>query len=123
VVKKFITNESHLEVVLDNGKQIECDFAILCAGVKTEFGAGPECWFGAGYSWHIVADGYLTTSDPDIFAAGDAVEVRDPILGGRTAIPLAGPANKQGRLVADNIMGARNRYWGSMGAFILKAGN
>lgn len=122
VVKKFITNESHLGVVLDNGKQFECDFAILCAGVKPNSELARSAGLELGTRGHIVTDEYLKTSDPNIFAAGDAVEVRDPILGGRTAIPLAGPANKQGRLVADNIMGAQARYLGSIGASILKAG-
>ncbi|NCC60553.1 MAG: CoA-disulfide reductase, partial [Verrucomicrobiae bacterium] len=102
VVKKFITNESHLGVILDNGKQIKCDFAILCAGVKPNSDLARSVGLELGTHGHIVTDEYLRTSDPDIFAAGDAVEVRNPILGGRIAIPLAGPANKQGRLVADN---------------------
>lgn len=122
MVKKFITNESNLRVVLDDGKQIECDFATLCAGVKPNSELARSAGLELGLQGHIVTDEYLTTSDPNIFAAGDAVEVRDPILGGKTAIPLAGPANKQGRLVADNIMGAQARYWGSIGTSILKAG-
>ena len=123
MVTKFITDGPHLGVVLDNGKELECDFAILCAGVKPNSGLARDAGLELAERGHIVSDEYLRTSDPDIFAAGDVVEVRDPILGGKTTIPLAGPANKQARVVADNIMGGKVKYWGSLGTSILKAGN
>jgi NADPH-dependent 2,4-dienoyl-CoA reductase/sulfur reductase-like enzyme len=68
----------------------------------------------------IVVDEYLRTSDPDIYAVGDVIEVEDFIFKDRTMIPLAGPANKQGRIAADNIAGGSERYAGTQGTSVAK---
>lgn len=121
-VKAYREHLDCVEVELDDGTRIEADLVIVSTGVRPNTaiaaGAGLEC----GPRGHIVVDEHLRTSDPDIFAAGDAVEVAEPVFGGRTAIPLAGPANKQGRIAADNICGGRSVYRGSFGTSIVKVG-
>ncbi|MDD3155285.1 MAG: DsrE/DsrF/DrsH-like family protein, partial [Victivallaceae bacterium] len=80
--------------------------------------AGIAC----GLRGHIIVDEHMRTSDLCIYAAGDVVECVDPLLGGRAAVPLAGPANKQGRIVADNIAGGSCVYRGSFGTSVVKVG-
>lgn len=109
--------------ILDNGGEIPADVAVLSIGVKPNSELALGAGLTLGERGHIVVDECLRTSDPDIHAAGDAVEVVDPILGGRIAVPLAGPANKQGRVAADNMAGRASRYQGSLGASIVKLGS
>ena len=121
-VKNYVDKGATVEVVLDDGGALECDAVITAIGVKPNSHLAAECGLACGARGHISVDGHLRTSDPDIYAAGDAVEVRDPILGGITAIPLAGPANKQGRIAADNIAGGDSVYGGSIGTSVVKVG-
>jgi NADPH-dependent 2,4-dienoyl-CoA reductase/sulfur reductase-like enzyme/rhodanese-related sulfurtransferase len=106
---------------LKSGMSIESDMVLLSIGVKpnTGFIAGSGIQLGA--KGHIIVDSYLRTNVPDIFAAGDAIEVVNPFTLKKTAVPLAGPANKQGRIAADNIHGeTRQSYNGTMGTAIAK---
>ncbi|MDO4627712.1 MAG: FAD-dependent oxidoreductase [Planctomycetia bacterium] len=116
------TGKDTLFAVLDNGERIPADVVIVSAGVRPNSmlaqAAGLEC----GPRGHICVNEFLQTSDPDIYAAGDAVEITEPIFGGKTAIPLAGPANKQGRIAADNLAGGSKTYHGSYGASVVKVG-
>jgi NADPH-dependent 2,4-dienoyl-CoA reductase/sulfur reductase-like enzyme/rhodanese-related sulfurtransferase len=111
---------SSLEITVRSGNELRCDFAILAAGVRPEAKLAKDAGLEIGAQGGIKVNEYLQTSDPDIYAIGDAVEVRDSILGGATLIPLAGPANKQGRMVADNICGRKRCYGGTQGTAILK---
>ncbi len=111
---------SSLEVTLRSGNKLHCDFAILAAGVRPEVKLAKDAGLEIGARGGIKVNEYLQTSDPDIYAIGDAVEVRDFVLGVETLIPLAGPANKQGRMVADNICGGKHRYCGTQGTAIVK---
>jgi len=111
---------SSLEVGLRSGSKLRCDFAMLAAGVRPEVKLAKDAGLEIGVQGGIKVNEYLQTSDPDIYAIGDAVEVRDFVLGGPTLIPLAGPANKQGRMVADNICGRKRRYGGTQGTAILR---
>jgi NADPH-dependent 2,4-dienoyl-CoA reductase/sulfur reductase-like enzyme/rhodanese-related sulfurtransferase len=111
---------SSLEVTLRSGNKLRCDFAILAAGVRPEVKLAKDGGLEIGARGGIKVNEYLQTSDPDIYAIGDAVEVRDFVLGGAALIPLAGPANKQGRMVADNICGRKHRYSGTQGTAILR---
>lgn len=122
-VKNYVDKGSSVEVVLDEGDTLACDAVITAIGVKPNSHLAAESGLACGDRGHISVDGHLRTSDPDIYAAGDAVEVRDPILGGITAIPLAGPANKQGRIAADNIAGGDSVYRGSIGTSVVKVGS
>ncbi|MDO4575596.1 MAG: FAD-dependent oxidoreductase [Planctomycetia bacterium] len=108
--------------VLDNGEVLEADFVVSCTGVRPNSELAKEAGLELGPRGHIVVDRNLRTSDPFIFAAGDVVEVLDPITQTKTAIPLAGPANRQGRIVADNIVGRNETYSGTLGTSIVKIG-
>jgi NADPH-dependent 2,4-dienoyl-CoA reductase/sulfur reductase-like enzyme/rhodanese-related sulfurtransferase len=111
---------SSLRVVLKSGKELDCDFAMLTVGVRPEVKLAKEAGLEIGSRAGIKVNEHLQTSDPDIYAIGDAVEVRDFVLGNAALIPLAGPANKQGRMAADNICGRKRTYAGTQGTAILK---
>ena len=123
LVKQYHEHPDFVEVELDDGSKVETDLAIVSTGVRPNTAIAAEAGLECGPRGHIVVDEHLRTSDPDIFAAGDAVEVAEPVFGGRTAIPLAGPANKQGRIAADNICGGHSAYKGSFGTSIVKVGH
>ena len=122
-VKRYHEHLDCVEVELDDGSKIESDLVIVSTGVRPNTAIAAEAGLECGPRGHIIVDESLRTSDPDIFAAGDAVEVAEPIFGGKTAIPLAGPANKQGRIAADNICGGKSVYRGSFGTSIVKVGH
>jgi len=88
---------------LKSGRVVEADLAVLAVGVRPETGLAREAGLTLGPRGHIRVNEFLQTSDSDIYAAGDAVEVEDFITGDPTAVPLGGPANRQGRLAADHI--------------------
>ncbi|MHC4326087.1 MAG: CoA-disulfide reductase, partial [Planctomycetota bacterium] len=119
-VSSFQQTSSSLQVTLKSGIKLACDFAILAVGVRPEVKLAKEAGLQIGSSGGIKVNEYLQTSDPDIYAIGDAVEVRDFVLGNAALIPLAGPANKQGRMAADNICGRNRTYSGTQGTAILK---
>ncbi len=121
-VKRYQEHLDCVEMELDDGSKIETDLAIVSTGVRPNTAIAAAAGLECGPRGHIVVDEHLRTSDPDIFAAGDAVEVAEPVFGGKTAIPLAGPANKQGRIAADNICGGKSVYRGSFGTSIVKVG-
>lgn len=108
---------------LNDGTELAADLVVVSVGVKPNSELAAAAGLTLGPRGHIVVDEHLRTSDPDIYAAGDAVEVVDRISGKKTAIPLAGPANKQGRIVADNIAGKERVYRGSWGASVIKIGS
>jgi rhodanese-related sulfurtransferase len=93
---------------------------MLAVGVKPEVTLAKEAGLEIGGTGGIKVNEYLQTSDPDIYAIGDAIEVKDFVLGMDALIPLAGPANKQGRIAADNICGRKVTYKGTQRTAILK---
>jgi rhodanese-related sulfurtransferase len=105
---------------LKSGKKLDCDFAVLTVGVRPEVKLAEEAGLEIGPTGGIKVNEYLQTSDPNIYAIGDAVEVRNFVLGNAVLAPLAGPANKQGRMAADNICGRKRTYNGTQGTAILK---
>lgn len=111
---------NNIEVVLKSGKKIQTDMVILAIGVRPENKLAVEAGLEVGERGGIKVDEYLRTSDPYIYAVGDAVEIKDFVNGGNTLVPLAGPANKQGRIAADNICGRKVPYKGTQGTSILK---
>jgi len=120
-VDGFSSTESGLNVELRSGKIIETDMVIWSIGVRPETKLVKEAGLELGKTGGIAVNDYLQTSDSAIYALGDAVEVMSPITGKLVLIPLAGPANKQGRIVADNIvLGNNHKYTGTIGTSIAK---
>lgn len=117
---KIISNK--ISARLKSGKNLSTDLVILSIGVRPESGLAKTAGLELGPRGHIVVDSYHLTSDPDIYAVGDVCETEDPVLGKRTAIPLGGPANRQGRTAADHIfLGEKAlRYPGSIGTAIVR---
>ncbi|MDD2542412.1 MAG: FAD-dependent oxidoreductase [Desulfuromonadaceae bacterium] len=106
---------------LGSGTHLEADLVLLSIGVKPNTGFLADSGIQLGARGHIIVDKHLRTNKPDIYAAGDAIEVVNPFTGKKTAIPLAGPANKQGRIAADTINGITTRcYASTMGTAIAK---
>jgi NADPH-dependent 2,4-dienoyl-CoA reductase/sulfur reductase-like enzyme/rhodanese-related sulfurtransferase/TusA-related sulfurtransferase len=107
-------------VIPKSGKNIKTDMIILAIGVKPESKLAKQADLKIGPRGHIIVDQQMKTSDPSIFAVGDAVQVKNFITQEPTGIPLAGPANKQGRIVADVIAGRDTKYQGILGASVVK---
>ena len=107
-------------VVLKSGARIEADTVILGLGVRPETSLAKHAGLDLGRLGGVRVNEHLQTSDPKIYAVGDAVEVRDRVTGAWSIIPLAGPANRQGRIAADNILGRASRYEGTWGTAILR---
>lgn len=108
------------KVNLSSGNAIDTELVILGAGVKPETWLAEEAGLELGSTGGILVDDYLKTSDPYIYAAGDAVQIKDFVTGEDILVPLAGPANRQGWIVANNIAGRNIKYTGSQGTGILK---
>jgi len=119
-VTGFRQSNSKLLVSLKSGMELSCDMAVLAIGVRPEIKLAKEAGLEIGSTGGIKVDEHLRTSDPDIFAVGDAIEVEHFVLKKPVLIPLAGPANKQGRIVADNIAGRDVKYKGTQGTAVLK---
>jgi len=107
-------------VKLNSGRKIKTDMVLIGIGVRPEVTLAKEAGLEIGERGGIKVDRTLKTSHPDIYAVGDAIEVVDYINGNPTLIPLAGPANKQGRIAANNICGITEEYEGTQGTSILK---
>jgi NADPH-dependent 2,4-dienoyl-CoA reductase/sulfur reductase-like enzyme/rhodanese-related sulfurtransferase len=114
------TKEGNLEVLTESGKVYPAEIVILAIGVKPETALAKMAGLELGKRGGFKVDDQMRTSNPDIFAVGDAVEVKDFITGQYTLIPLAGPANRQGRIVADVLCGRNSRYRGTQGTSICK---
>ncbi len=108
-----------LEVVTDKG-QFETEMVIMAIGVRPETKIASEAGLEIGTRGHIIVDDSMVTSDKDIYAVGDAIEIVDFVTKQKSAVPLAGPANKQGRIAADNISGMNKKYSGTQGTSIIK---
>ena len=120
-VSRFEEKDGGVTVHLRSGKQIATDMVLLSIGVRPETKLAKDAGLAIGERGGIAVNDYMQTSDADIYALGDAVEVRHLVTGQPALIPLAGPANKQGRIVADNIVfGKKKKYPGSIGTSIAK---
>lgn len=114
-------SQTTTRIHLKSGKTIETDLTILSIGVRPETKLAREAGLKIGVTGGIEVNSHLQTSDSDIYALGDAIEVENPITGRKAIIPLAGPANKQGRIVANNIvLGNKYKYDGTIGTSIAK---
>ncbi|MGG3281375.1 CoA-disulfide reductase [Paenibacillus solani] len=113
-------HEGGHRIELTSGKQIKTDLIILSIGVRPENVLAINAGLPVNDRGGIQVNEYLQTADPNIYAIGDAIEVKDFVLQSQAFIPLAGPANRQGRLVADHIYGKTKHYKGTLGSSIAK---
>ena len=111
--------DGSLEVHTQSGRLFPADIVVLGIGVRPETALAKEAGLEIGERGGIRVNDHMRTSDPDIFAVGDAVEVRDTVTGQWSLIALAGPANRQGRIAADGIAGRDSRYRGTQGTAII----
>ncbi len=120
-VASFADKNDKVLVKLKSGKEILSDMVILSIGVKPEITLAKDAGLQIGESGGVSVDEYMQTSDKDIYALGDVIEFMNPIIGKKSIVPLAGPANKQGRIVADNIAyGNKSKYTGTIATAIAK---
>lgn len=119
----FEDTDEGINIKLESGKVLKQDMVILSIGVRPEVTLAREAGLELGITGGIKTDEYLRSSDPDIYAVGDAIEVTSLVDGRPALIALASPANKQGRIVADNIEGRDEKYKGTLGVSILKIFN
>ncbi|MBQ2697297.1 MAG: FAD-dependent oxidoreductase [Clostridia bacterium] len=116
----FSREDGRLTVHLKGGEKLACDAVIMAVGVTPETTLAKEAGLELGVRGAIVVDDHMRTSAPDVYAVGDAVQVRHLVSGKPALLPLAGPANKQGRIAADNICGLDSVFDGSQGSSIVK---
>ncbi len=119
-VKNFEEKDGSVEVTLNSDKKLQADLVILAIGVAPDTAFLKDSGIALGPRGHIVVNESLETNIKDIYAVGDAIEVVDFVTGQKTAVPLAGPANKQGRIAADNAAGLNSVFKGTQGTSILK---
>jgi NADPH-dependent 2,4-dienoyl-CoA reductase/sulfur reductase-like enzyme/rhodanese-related sulfurtransferase len=112
--------EEGLSVETASGKRFSCDMVISSVGVAPENKLAKDAGLEIGPKGHMIVDETMATSDPRIFAVGDAVQITDRVTGRPTAVALAGPANKQARIASDNALGRRSVYNGALGTSVVK---
>jgi NADPH-dependent 2,4-dienoyl-CoA reductase/sulfur reductase-like enzyme/peroxiredoxin family protein/TusA-related sulfurtransferase/rhodanese-related sulfurtransferase len=117
-VDSFEDKGDSVAVKTKSGQIIEADLVILSIGVRPNSELAVKCGLEVNQRGGIVTDAHLRTSDPHIYAVGDVIEVNDLVFNEPAMIPLAGPANKQGRIAADNICGAEEIYEGTQGTSV-----
>ena len=119
-VEGFAESEGGVQVLLKDEQPLQADMVILAIGVTPDSRLAAEAGLELGLKGSILVNDRMQTSDPDIYAVGDAVQVNHFVTGQPALIALAGPANKQARIAADNITGGDSRYKGSQGSSVLK---
>ena len=116
-----ISNSGKKKIIkLKSGEVVETDIIIASIGVVPDSELAKNAGLKMSSKGAVEVDEYLKTSDSDIYAAGDVIEIRNAITGQKALVPLAGPANKQGRTAADNILGREEKYTGTIGTSIMK---
>lgn len=120
MVEGFADNDCGLDVKLKNELTLHTDMVVMAIGVAPETTLAKEAGLELGIKNSIVVNDRMETSIPDVYAVGDAVQIRNFVTDTDTLISLAGPANKQGRIAADNICGGDSRYMGGQGSSVIK---
>lgn len=119
-VSKFEYNNGITTITLQSGAEVKGDMVILSIGIRPNGELAKDAGLETNQRGGIIVDKHLKTSDDFIYAIGDVIEVEDYVNNVQTMVPLAGPANKQGRMVANNILGAKEEYKGTQGTSIAK---
>ena len=119
-VEGFEEKDGGADVLLKDNAPLHADMVVLAIGVTPDTALAKEAGLELGIKGSIVVNDRMETSVSDIYAAGDAVQVKHYVTGEDALISLAGPANKQGRIIADNICGGDSRYLGSQGSSVIK---
>lgn len=119
-VEGFAPTNRGVEVLRKDEPSLQADMVVLAIGVTPDTALAKSAGLALGIKDSILVNDRMETSVPDIYAAGDAVQVRHAVTGQDALISLAGPANKQGRIIADNICGMDSRYTGSQGSSVVK---
>ena len=119
-VEGFEEKNGRIDVLLEDNAPLHADMVILAIGVAPEAALAKDAGLALGIKGSILVNDRMETSIPDIYAVGDAVQVKQYVTGEDALIALAGPANKQGRIAADNICGGDSRYLGSQGSSVIK---
>ncbi len=119
-VKEFHDNNGTTKIELTSGKNVYADFVILAIGVRPNSELAKQAGLSLNKRGGVIVDEYLKTSNENIYAVGDVIEVDNFISKDKTMIPLAGPANKQARILADNLSGEQKKYNGTMGTSVAK---
>lgn len=119
-VEGFVEKDGGVDVLIKDASPIHADIVALAIGVTPDTHLAKEAGLELGMKGSIVVDDRMQTSVPDIYAVGDAIQVKHFVTGQDALISLAGPANKQGRIAADNICGGDSRYTGSQGSSIIQ---
>ena len=119
-VEGFAEKDGGVDVLLKDAAPLHADLVVLAIGVTPDTALAKEAGLELGLKGSIVVNDRMETSVPDIYAVGDAVQVKHFVTGQDAVISLAGPANKQGRIAADNICGGDSRYQGSQGSSVIK---
>ncbi len=119
-VEGFAERDGGVDVLLKDADPLHADMVVLAIGVTPDTVLAKEAGLELGLKGSIVVNDRMETSVPDIYAVGDAVQVKHSVTGQDAVISLAGPANKQGRIAADNICGGDSRYLGSQGSSVIK---
>ncbi|MCI6535382.1 MAG: FAD-dependent oxidoreductase [Lachnospiraceae bacterium] len=119
-VEGFEEKDGGIDILLKDEMPLHADMVVLAIGVTPDTHLAKDAGLELGIKGSIVVNDRMETSAPDIFAAGDAVQVKHYVTGQEALISLAGPANKQGRIIADNICGGDSRYPGSQGSSVIK---
>lgn len=117
---KAVTKIESNSVTLNDGTTVNADMVLLSIGVRPTLTLAQEAGLDMGEAGGLLVDSTLKTSDNDIYAAGDMIELEHRVLGKKVRIPLAGPANRQGRIAAENALGKKHDYKGSIGTSIVK---
>lgn len=115
-----VTGIEKSRVILDDGSKIDSDMVLLSIGVRPTLDLVKDAGLDLGVTGGLLVDSDLRTSDPSIFAAGDMIEIEHRVHHAKVRIPLAGPANKQGRIAAENALGGNHLYPGSLGTSIVR---
>lgn len=119
-VQDVSADANGVRVLSDNAPPLSADMAVIAVGVEPDTKLAAEAGLALGEKGSIVVDDHMRTSEPDIYAVGDAVQVQNGVTGEAACIPLAGPANRQGRIAADNICGGNSVYRGSFGSSVVQ---